>query len=292
MTLPHENATARITIDGLAVCCFNKSANKWEVGYLRHPNEPLHQLILHIENQVAIEIPQTAREITISATNPLPVPGGAPDGFFDPRGIRPNRHSFPVNASELEDFRWIVDLQDPTDINHGNARLKRPMFPVTRAFIHNAVLYSRRLAPRPVFRIPFTNLPQHDPNEMNENTRQQFSFGRTNNETAADIFCAPDTGKVTVTIPNVLPQPIDLPHRPGNPWKVRLTNLCPRTGGGEATFEIGDFQLFYDVLEVTGQKQAIWGQPVASPAFVDTGRVDCDTTWVSASQTLDEMMPA
>jgi hypothetical protein len=289
MTLPHHNATATITIDGLAVCCFNKPANKWEVGYLRHPNEPRHQMILQIEDEVAVEIAETVREITIGATNPLTIPE-APNGFFDPFGRRPSRHSFPTTANELEDFRWIVNVQDPTDINHGNATLKRADFPVTRAFIHNAVFYSSRLASRPVYRVPFPTLSTHNPNTMNEVALLQHLFGRTNNETAADIYCRPDTGKITLTIGGSAPR--DFPHRPGNPWKIRLTNLCPRTGGGTDRFEIGDFHLFYSVIDVSGQQKGMWGEPLAGPLPFDTGRVDCDTTWAGASESLEPIMPA
>lgn len=289
MTLPHQNATASITIDGLAVCCFNKAGNKWEVGYLRHPMEPKHQLILEVENETAVEILEDVREITFSATNPQTIPGTA-NGFFDPGGPRPNRHSFPTTADEIEDYRWIVNLQDPRDINHGNATLKRADCPVTRAFMHNAVFYSSKLAVRPVYRIPFTNMAQHDPNQMTEATRQQFIFGRTNNEVTADIYCAPDTGKVTLTIGG---QSRDFAHRSNNPWKIRLTNICPRTGGDGPRFELGDFHLFYSVLNVTGQKQAIWGEPLIGhgPIPLDTGRVDCDLTWAGASEKLDDIIP-
>jgi len=46
MTLPHNEATATITVDGLAVCCFNKSANTWQFGFLHDPHPPLHKVRL------------------------------------------------------------------------------------------------------------------------------------------------------------------------------------------------------------------------------------------------------
>jgi hypothetical protein len=305
VTLPHENATAKITIDGLALCCFNQAGRKWEIGYLHLNSQPQHDLILQIEDETPIDIPATIREITFTAVNPqTPSFPGSARGFFDPIGRRPDRHIFPTTADELENFRWIIDLQDPRDTGHGNANGRRAPFPVTRAFLHEAVLYTSRLSSREVFRIPFTGRPEHNPNQMDEPTRQGFRFGLTNDETAADIFCAPTNGAVRIEIPGVLPQPRVLPHRPGNPWKICLTNLCFRAIPS-TIFDIGDFQLFYEVLTVTGQKQAIWGQPVVGQETtcsqilvpnrlggpILSGRVDCDITWMGASETLDPIIP-
>jgi hypothetical protein len=295
MTLPHNDATATITIDGLAVCCFNKGANKWEVGYLHHPDPCLHKLILQIEEETPIDIAEGIREITFMATNPqTPTFPGSENGFFDPiRHRLDDRNTFPTTADEIENFRWIIDLQDPRDVGHGNATLKRASVPVTRASIQNGVFYTHKVSSKVVFQAPFTDRQEDDPNGMDTPTLQRHVFGRTNDTTAADIFCAPANGTVTITIPNV--QPRVLPHRPGNPWKISLTNLCVRSATGPR-FLRGDFHLFYDVLNVTGQKQAIWGErPNAARSQADrenfTGRVDCDITWLGASQTLDPIMP-
>lgn len=303
MTLPHNNATAKVTIDGLAICCFNRGANMWDLGYLHHDHQPPHSLILEIDNEPSIDIPDPTAQIAFTTTNPQTPPyPGSPNGFFDPLGHRPDRGSVPTNADEVENFRWIINLEDPTDVNHGNVTLRKPSFPITRAFIHDAVFYTSRISPNNLYLAPFTNSPQDDPNNMGAATLSQHLFGRTNDEIAADIFCSPGNGAVTITIPGVLAQPRVLPHRPGNPWDIRLKNLClnPTVGPGE--FEIGDFHLFYDVLTTTGQKQAIWGKPVrvrpssntaakkvGIPRDLVSGRTDCDTTWLGTSQTLDPL---
>jgi len=301
MTLPHDNATAKITIDGLAVCCFNKARKTWEIGYLHHRHRPVHTLLLHIEDENPIEIQDNIREITFSATNPqTPSFPGLANGFFDPVGIKPDRKSIPTTADDIEDFRWIINLQDPSDIEHGNATPKRAPFPVTRVFLHDAVCYTSRLSSKIVYRAPFTNRREHNPNHMNQATLEQHKFGRTNDQIAAEIFCATGNGAVTITIPGVLAQPRILRHRPGKPWNISLTNLCLRPVETRDTFEIGDFQLFYDVLTVTGQKQAIWGERPRAAApdteihakrYRATGRVDCDITWLGASETLDPIIP-
>lgn len=288
MTLPHNNATARVTIDGLAVCCYNGGATKWEVGYLRQAE---HLLILSIENEPSIEIPGNIREITIGAVNPqTPSYPGEPNGFFSMEE-RPLRTYVPTTADELENFRWIVDLQDPADAGHGNATPKRAGSGVTRTFIHNAIFYTRRLASKEVIRAAYTNAAADDPNNMNPATLEQHIFGRTNNQTAGDIFCRPADGAVTITIPGVLATPRTLPHRANQPWNIRLTNLCYRPGGTSIQrFRLGDFHQFYDVITVSSQKQCIWGE-ATDKNFIDTGRVDCDTTWLSGLTTLDPIMP-
>lgn len=298
MTLPHHNATATVTIDGLAVCCYNKTANAWEVGYL---HVPCHSLLLKIEDEPVIEIlGSNHTEIRFTATNPrTPSYPGEPNGFFDPSGARPNRKEVPTTADRLENFRWIINVQDPSDVIHGNASPKKATSDVTRAFIHHGVAYTTKIIKKEVFEAPFTDLPQHNPNNMNNAQLEQHRFGRTNDEIATDIFCDPVGGAVTITIPGVLQQPRVLPHRPGEPWKIRLTNLCLRPIVTTNRFEIGDFQLFYDVLTVNGQKQAIWGEPVTDAEDIvinpkggkESGRVDCDITWMGNSETLNPIMP-
>lgn len=288
MTLPHNNATARVTIDGLAVCCYNRGQTKWEVGYLRQAD---HYLILRIENEPSIHIPNTTRQITIEAANPqTPSYPGEPYGFFS-REDRPLRTYVPTTADELENFRWIVDLQDPADTGHGNATPKQASLGVTRAFIHHAVFYSSRLSGKEVIRAAYPGTEADDPNKMNQATLERHIFGRTNNETTGDIFCRPNDGAVTITIPGVPGMPRTLQHRPGQPWNIRLTNLCYKPGSTSITrFKLGDFHLFYDVINVSEQQQCIWGE-ATDKNFIDTGRVDCDTAWLSGLETLDPIMP-
>jgi hypothetical protein len=262
---------------------------KWEVGYLRHAD---HLLILEIENEPSILIPDTVRQIMIEAENPqTPTYPGEPNGFFstEPRRLRT---FVPTTADQLENFRWIVDLQDPADAGHGNATPKQGQLAVTRAFIHNAVFYTSRLASKEVIRAAYTNAAADNPNNMDQATLERHNFGRTNNETAADIFCAPANGAVKITIPGVLTAPRTFQHRPGQPWNFRLTNLCYHPGGTSMQrFKLGDFHQFYDVLNVSHQKQSIWAE-ATDTNLIDTGRVDCDTTWLGGLTTLDPIMPS
>jgi hypothetical protein len=292
MTLPHQNATATITIDGLAVCCFNPDQNAWEVGYLHHPHVPLHSLELRIEGETGTTtIDHTHSRIIFNATNSRTPPyPGSPNGFFDPSGVTPDRKGFPTTADDLENFRWLINLQDPADAGHGHCSTRQGGIGITRAFLHNAVGYTSRIASRDVYRIPFNHVPPLDPNNMTEDQRNEFLFGKINDTTSFDIFCDPVDGFVSLEIPGLLPLRI-LRHRPGNPWKINLQNLC-FTADTKNRFEIGDFQLFYDVLRVDGQQQAIWGEPLFDANGIkESGRVDCDITWLGATQSLDDIMP-
>lgn len=292
MTLPHDTATATITVDGLALGCYNRGESKWDLAYLHHPHFPLHNLDLTVEgenNVIATNPPPyPIRLIEFLAVNPqTPTYPGSPNGFFDlGRIAKADRKGNPPapGSDAAENFRWTINLEDRGDVDHGNVQLKKPPFRLTRAFIQNGVFYTSALSPKNLLLAPLTNNPQDDPNQMNQGQIQDHTFGRTNDRIAADIFCAPDTGKVIIKIDGVLV--LELPHRPGQPWQISLTNLCPREQGPARMFEKGDFHLFYDVLTVTGQQQVIWGEPVTGPI---SGRTDCDTVFMDTTQSLDPL---
>ena len=102
MTLPHENATANLTIDGLAICCFNSKGTpkRWEVGFLRRPDHHLtitavrgdERRDFNVEGAGVIEI-KTVKGKT-------PDYGHYKDGFFDKGKLdRPKRKQKPGEPS-------------------------------------------------------------------------------------------------------------------------------------------------------------------------------------------------
>jgi hypothetical protein len=288
MPLDHNQATAKVTVDGLALGCYNRGESKWDLACLHHPHFPLHNLILTIDGNLVALNPPPFRTSLIEFVAVSPnTPPGFPNGFFD-LGRVPDRKVDPAlgDADAAENFRWTVNLEDQGDIPHGQVTLRKPdpPFRLTRAFIHNGVFYTTERSPKILLKAPFTTNPLDDPNTMNQGQIQSHILGKTNDAIAADIFCDSLGGKVIVKIDNV---PVaELPHRSGNPWQISLTNLCPpSTSAPTQKFERGDFHLFYDVLTVTGQQHAIWGEPVV-PHFI-SGRADCDTVFMSDTQTLD-----
>lgn len=289
MALNHSEAIARVTVDGLGICCFNRREKKWDLVFLRLPPPACHELILRVEGHPQpVHVNPGEGPISFETVNGR-FPSGFPHGFFD-NGLIPDRKIEPTATDEIENFRWVLDLE--TDVPHGFIGLKKPRPPIglTRAFIHDAVFYTQGVSSRDLILV-------HD--SVTANPASDPPFGRTNNEISADIFCDPG-GQVIIKLgEDELFPPLD--HRPGNPWKICLTNLCralpPPVGFGK-----GDFQLFYEVLEISGDKHALWGERVnqqvqchADPDKgvggepITAGRPDCDTTRLGTIESFDEL---
>jgi hypothetical protein len=303
MPLPHNTATARIKMDGLAISCFNRARQLWEVGYLRH-NQHGHRLILDIDGNADTPIEfRSKRGIiirfeTIQGISPF---RDFPNGFFD-RGLIANRKVAPANQDESENFRWAINLEEPPpDIGHGRGHLVKSPFPVTRAFIQNAVLYTLDLPVNDLHRL----LVSENGETMSAGEFNQKKFGKTNNLIGADITCAAG-GAINVVIEDdEKSKIIPLPHRPGNPWQITLTNMRPETvatdrdsHGGHGSVKAlaakprkGDFHLYYDVFRLDDRRQerALWGfpEPSKSRGFKVSGRTDCNMVFLGTSSNLD-----
>src|SRR5215211_627615 len=127
MSLDHQNATANLTIDGLAICCFNQKQARWEVGFMRHKE---HEFLLHLDNlKEPIAIPEDARIVRVET-----VQGKTPDygkefphGFFDLGPIdNRQRDVESFTLEERENFRWAMNLDEGADVPHGTITLKPP----------------------------------------------------------------------------------------------------------------------------------------------------------------------
>lgn len=308
MALDHANATATVFVDGLGVCCYNRGEKKWDLAFLHDDEEECeHNLVLLVIDGDTIKASYDLNDaslVEIIAENPqTPDYPGSPNGFFDLGRIsHRKRQENPATTDEKENFRWTINLEDQRDVPHGRVTLRKPDFPLTRAFIHDGVFYTVERSPENLLlTLDKDDDPHENPNWMGSSEITAHTLGKTNDLIAADIFCSPDGGKVVIVIDDTPLPP--LPHRPGNPWKISLTNLCDRSNSTGATFEKGDFHHFYDVLEGFTQRHAIWGVPVRDaprPAREPgesalllsrvSGRTDCDTTFLSPdTQTLDPL---
>jgi hypothetical protein len=279
MSLDHQNATANLTIDGLAICCFNQEQRLWQVGCMRHP---VHQLRVHLNNRpVPIDVPVDARVIRIETEN-----GETPDydkqfplGFFD-GGPVPDRksawHSLPTD--ERENFRWAMNLDEGADVPHGTITIKPPPFPVTMAYISDALFYTANVLEPNLFLLPLGD----NPNNMSPRAVDQHLYGKAADLIGADIKCAKGGG-IRITIDD---KQFDfLEHTDGQPWSISLWNMpdpnhhpgnphMPAMAGN--AYMQGDFQIYYDAMDVTGDKYSLWG-PVS---MASVGRTDCNTVWV------------
>jgi hypothetical protein len=288
MPLPHNSATATVIIDGLGICCFNHRRQFWEVGFIRHTGpEHKHQLDLDIKDLVTMPIDptDTIRIETIGGISPFK---DFPNGFFD--YPRPDRKLAETQMSpdEKETFRWAVDLEDPSDIDHGTGHLTLPEFPVTRAFIQNAVFYTKKLPKNNLSRLFVSD----NGTTMSDPEFEERSFGKTNTLLAGDITCEP-TGVVNVVIEhtNGHSDIIRLEHTPRKPWQITLNNM--RSPGhhepSSGKREQGDFQLYYDAFELDDKtkQRSLWGFPESERT--ESGRTDCNTVWVGTSDDLDAL---
>jgi len=283
MSVDHENATANLLIDGLAICSFNAGARRWEVGYMRHPK---HQLGLDLGNgSDPLIIPREARVINIETVDGVMADyeGEFPLGFFD-GGPVPDRtrDQSGMNTDEKENFRWTMNLDEGADVPQGRIMLKPPPYPVTMAYISDAVFYTAALTPKNLFLLPLGA----DPSTMSEAVLDKHLYGKEADQIGADVHCAAGGGiKVTIDGEELPP----LPHKPGSPWKIMLMNMRPFMMHNAAhekmdivetdgifDLEQGDFQIYYDAVNVTGEKFSLWGHR----SHMFSGRTDCNPTWV------------
>jgi len=305
MPLPHNSATATVTIDGLGICCFNHRRQFWEVGYLRHDAHN-HELALFIDEK-RVDLDPVNRDfvIRIETINGISPYRDFPDGFFGSERVA-DRTKDPLQMSddEKENFRWAVDLEDPWDeMKQGKGELFKPSgFKVTRAFISDAVFYTREIGPKDLFNLSMAE----NGSTMSDRELEAHKFGKTNNLTAADITCASD-GAVNVIVDNGHGHSeikATLLHRSGDPWQISLKNMRPgrvsfsgqhdheslhdeiRVAPGRRP-EMGDYQLYYTAFNLLDHRKqrALWGFPEIN----QSGRTDCNLVWASTSDDLDAL---
>src|SRR6185369_8514850 len=103
--LDHANATATVLITGLALGCYNKATENYEVGFLRYK---CHNLVIEVKKKLAgeesimkYEIIDHQHRIFIDAENAVS-PEFPIYTFGDERLDRkqPNH--------DREDFRWVI----------------------------------------------------------------------------------------------------------------------------------------------------------------------------------------
>ena len=313
MPLPHDDATANLVIDGLAICCFDKGTkDRWDVGFLRHKQHN-HVLLLTIDGHPhpPIEfVDEKGTIIRIKTDQGVSPFNDFPLGFFDKGPISvDDRKKPPKDLDAAENFRWTINLEEPVlDIGHGKGKLLKPksLSNMTRALIENAVFYTARRPLKTLLRLLNTD----DAATMSDPQLALLRFGKTNDLIGADITCKLGGGiNIIIERPNQQPETIPLPHRPGNPWQISLTNLRPglaelhRSETGEGSHSghepqltlradkprKGDFQLYYDIFELNDKREerALWGFPEALSLL--SGRTDCNSVWVGTSTNLDDL---
>lgn len=291
--LPHKDATANLSIDGLAICCFNsdRTPKRWEVGFLRHPAH--HLTISAVRGSgtpKTYPIDPAALKIEFKTVNGrTPDYGHFKDGFFDVEKLdRPKRKQKPADDDHKENFRWTLDLDDNNDVGHGRIkRLRRPIYGATVAYIYDALFYTLNQTPTSLYLVP----EGEDPRILSQSELDKLELGMTNDQLGADITCKAG-GEVAIVVDGVVIAHLD--HKDGEPWRVCLMNMRHHQMRDHETerartpsdLEAGDFQLYYAAIETTKPHSVIWGYPTKpQPTDCDmftprSGRTDCDTVRV------------
>ena len=262
--LEHEKATAIVTITGLALGCYNKATQNYEVGLLRHDT---HDLTIEVtkklpggESTIIYQIEDKYyHRIFIDAENaklpedPIFFIGENFDDFD--RKQEPDEND--------EDFRWIIDFD--TDMNDGAPiELKAPDVPVTEMYISKPRLYGDKesLTLDPHFLVRLDAKGEPVANEDPE------LFGFFTEGIKADITCQ-NGGAVILRIDGPQGFQVHLPHIDGQPHQIVIKNICPPKAASETEDACGnpratgepadpaasrkieptDFRLFYSLIK-------------------------------------------
>ena len=275
--LEHDNATATVSITGLALGCYNKATQNYEVGFLRYK---CHNLLIEVKKKLngedsvmTYQIIDHLHRIFIDAENAV-----SPD---DPIYIVGENFDRKQPNHDREDFRWVIDFEN--DFNNGDpVVLRRPTVPVTEMYMEKPRLYADTALFTPeqylLVRIdPGTNRPV-------ENEDPQV-LGFFTQGIKADITCQ-NGGAVILRVEGPQGFNVHLPHGYG-PHEITITNICtPEAAGeeeeeeeevgdanlnGSANSQLTDFRLFYSIIRDTNGEKYDVQSPVHGEGAVCNG---------------------
>jgi hypothetical protein len=209
--LDHSKATAKISLEGLAIGCYNEKTRNWEVGLIRHDCHVPRVTVAKVDAdgkraQMTFEVDQQ-HQIFISGTNVV----ASEQPLFK---REPFDRENPDN-SDPEDIRFLVDLEN--EFNDGNEAKLLDAFPMTPLFVSEPTIYAnprKRLSG-----MKLLDLTTDPPTEKGD-------FRTVAAICNADIVCN-EGGAVTVRVEGPVGFSIDLPHIPGKTHGIVIENLCP-----------------------------------------------------------------
>lgn len=235
MPLDHSKATAKVSVTGLALSCYNPTTNNWEVGL---PRQLPHVLRITVSkfadadnmSQVTVEIDEQHR-IYITAANAVvpeePIYKQDPFSRTSP------------GTSDPEDFRWIVDF-DTEFSGDEPVTVQRPDgLAITELYISSPLLYADDSDQ--LDQLKLVNLQTHEKTE----------FGTIAQKYHADITCNAG-GAVILRVDGPLGFSVDLPHIEGVTHRILIENLCPE---GEEGFTVrgqerSDFNHYFSIISL------------------------------------------
>jgi len=274
--LDHANATATVSITGLALGCYNKATENYEVAFLRHD---CHALTIEVKKKLPCgadsimmyEIKDFQHRIFIDAENAV-----SPQDPIYTVGEDFNRKQL---TGDLEDFRWVIDFEN--DFNNGDpVELARPAnLHVTEMYVSKPRLYGDTTLFTDAGYLRFRLGPDGKPVRNEDPTE----FGFFTEGIKADITCQ-DGGAVILRIDGPQGFQVHLPHADG-PHEVTIKNICPpkadenentradsnREDAPAANPQPSDFSLFYLLIKDTDGNKYDLKSPVHGEGAVCNG---------------------
>lgn len=282
--LSNLNPAALITIDGLAICCFNKGSGRWEVAFL---HQDKHHLTLAIADGAPEELGPDVKGIEIYSDGESPyqlAPGGCyTDGKwpFDRSG----------ETNDREDFRWVLDHQSIADMPLGKIKLRKPAkCPVTLGYMWDAYLWTKTKTPQALYRVP-------NDVDANEHPEAMIPLGKANDQICAVLFG--QTVTVEIIHKNSAQNVTRTFDASAHPIEISLMNmrhLLMHDDGHQHSegdsvpsdsltpkWAEGDFKLYYLALKAE-YEWSLWGKPAEDQKHGD--RIDCDSIQLSGTDSL------
>jgi hypothetical protein len=239
MGLDHSQAFVRISFDGLiGFCICTRDDYRCEMGMVP---EPAHDPLIKI---VRLSTDGTRKVILdnyrLGPTDDVKIEAVKPVG----RGVSTFTGSVwdPVgDQGDAEDFRWVMNLQgerfhgEYLKLNQGTgATLLRP-----KVTIPHGIFYTKEKTSVAFRRFRRPNFEPRVP------------IGKIADILGADILCDFDAGQKTVrvTIGSQAPSLLEFKTAEGAGfrYKIKITNLCRRSGGGPTCRSESDFPHYYKV---------------------------------------------
>jgi len=264
-----------LTIDGLALCCFNSGAKYWEVAYIRGQRHALNMTIQEFDadDQPVGDISEFPVDEGVLSFGIRLSHGSEAHFQIHPRG-GPfagdfNRHR---GDNDPNDLGWMIDLAGP-DPRHGSVTgLKPPGSSnrpsVTLARIRHSLLFTSE---------PDDNAVRLSPKSADDPSAPgSFELGRTNKEISG-LLLATDPGEIIFESDpagslSIGPLPYDETHY----YKIEIINMDEEPNEIKNGYVKGDFDNFYEVINVDGEQKDLWAIPRLSPRFFSTPDGDCN----------------
>lgn len=280
LELPHVLASAPglraaiLVVDGLSVCCFNKTGGDkfWEVAYPRQRQHELRITIWELDgaDQPVGTDPIYDKEVDIRVVRfNISLTNGSVAHYsqFPAGGPRTPDFERLAPDNDPHDLAWLIDLAGP-ELKHGFRRLlpRNPRHsPVSLARIRHSLFCTLKPEDDPVVISPRRrNNPRHP---------DRFILGRNNTEFVG-VLQATQAGDVRLVSEPAGLLDIRLPHDQNKRYRIEIINTDAHPAQHVKPFVRGDLHLFYDdVIEVSEEQKEMWAIPTKDGRFAPDG--DC-----------------